>query len=428
MIEGLFGRVDETISYRPTMRRYPVVAWRLPRAFLTVPRQINEVVAENEPWWRDSIARLEQLTMPAAQALMADGLRRFDKAERIQTLSVVASISPLFEALSGLVEKAGVGDVATLGGTGGAEMAIVADIWAASRGRLAVETFLTRHGFHGPLEGEIASRVWREDPAPLEKVIASYAAMDDAEDPTLRDRGAAQRLAQMQAEVVAATSRSQRAGAKLIMSLAARRLPQRGYAKRAFLQAIDVIRGATRAIGVQLVEQGRLDQSDDAFFLTKEELARPLPADARQLVARRRERRELFKTLVLPGSWTGELIPEFQSSHRPAADADLLTGVGVSPGIVEGVVAVVHDASFADVHDGAVLVAPTTDPSWSSIMFVSAALVVDIGGHLSHAAVVARELGIPCVVNTRSGTAALRTGDRVRVDGTSGRVEVLERA
>jgi pyruvate,water dikinase len=60
-------------------------------------------------------------------------------------------------------------------------------------------------------------------------------------------------------------------------------------------------------------------------------------------------------------------------------------------------------------------------------MFISSALVVDIGGALSHAAVVARELGIPCVVNTRTGTRRLRTGDRLRVDGAKGTVEILER-
>jgi pyruvate,water dikinase len=75
-----------------------------------------------------------------------------------------------------------------------------------------------------------------------------------------------------------------------------------------------------------------------------------------------------------------------------------------------------------------ILVAPTTDPSWSSVMFISAALVVDIGGALSHAAVVARELGIPCVVATGNGTRVLATGDRVRVDGTAGTVEILRRA
>ena len=61
-------------------------------------------------------------------------------------------------------------------------------------------------------------------------------------------------------------------------------------------------------------------------------------------------------------------------------------------------------------------------------MFVSSALVMDIGGQMSHAAVVARELGLPCVVNTRTGTRRLRTGDRVRVDGSAGTVEILERA
>jgi phosphoenolpyruvate synthase/pyruvate phosphate dikinase len=75
-----------------------------------------------------------------------------------------------------------------------------------------------------------------------------------------------------------------------------------------------------------------------------------------------------------------------------------------------------------------VLVSSTTDPSWSSIMFISSALVVDIGGPLSHAAVVARELGVPCVVNTRDGTERLQTGDRVRVDGGTGTVEILQRA
>ena len=71
---------------------------------------------------------------------------------------------------------------------------------------------------------------------------------------------------------------------------------------------------------------------------------------------------------------------------------------------------------------------PTTDPSWSSVMFISSALVVDIGGALSHAAVVARELRVPCVVNTRSGSRTIKTGDRIRVNGSSGTVEILERA
>ena len=77
---------------------------------------------------------------------------------------------------------------------------------------------------------------------------------------------------------------------------------------------------------------------------------------------------------------------------------------------------------------GDILVAHTTDPGLGAVMFLASALVVDIGGLLSHAAVVARESGIPCVMNTGNGTRVLRTGDRCRVDGAAGTVEILERA
>jgi pyruvate,water dikinase len=85
------------------------------------------------------------------------------------------------------------------------------------------------------------------------------------------------------------------------------------------------------------------------------------------------------------------------------------------------------DPALAEMDPGDVLVAHTTDPSWASLMFMASALVVDIGGQLSHAAVVARELGIPCVMNTGEGTRRLRDGDRIRVDGITGTVEILAR-
>ncbi len=127
--------------------------------------------------------------------------------------------------------------------------------------------------------------------------------------------------------------------------------------------------------------------------------------------------------MTIPGYWRGTPEPILTTAER----AEEISGIGVSAGIVEGVVRVVTEAAFAEVEGGEILVTPTTDPSWASIMFISAALVVDIGGQLSHAAVVARELGIPCVVNTRNGSKALRTGDRVRVDGNTGIISVLER-
>jgi pyruvate,water dikinase len=118
-------------------------------------------------------------------------------------------------------------------------------------------------------------------------------------------------------------------------------------------------------------------------------------------------------------------VPIVDGDEPPS---DTINGVGVSPGVVEGIARVVTDPACSEVEPGEILVTPATDPSWSSIMFISAALVVDIGGALSHAAIVARELAVPCVVNTKTASRAIRTGDRLRVDGTTGRVTVLERA
>jgi pyruvate,water dikinase len=233
----------------------------------------------------------------------------------------------------------------------------------------------------------------------------------------LRATLARQQLPALQRAIVAELPLARRPAARLLLQRAAELLPLRGVGKRAFLQSLDVARGATRRLS-ELLEL-------DAFYLTADELAGPLPADAADLVALRRQRRTEYEALMIPNMWRG--VPQPSTAAAPPDAANIISGVGVSSGITEGFVRVVTDPAFTEVGEGEILVTPTTDPSWASIMFLSSALVVDIGGPLSHAAVVARELAIPCVVNTRHGSRVLRTGDRVRVDGDAGTVEVLER-
>jgi pyruvate,water dikinase len=93
-----------------------------------------------------------------------------------------------------------------------------------------------------------------------------------------------------------------------------------------------------------------------------------------------------------------------------------------------GLARVVTDPADAHIEEGEILVAHDTDPGWASMMFLSCGLVADIGGIMSHTAVVARELGIPCIVNTKHASKSLKTGDKIMIDGASGTIEILERA
>jgi pyruvate,water dikinase len=423
---SLLGHLPDDLTYRPTRRRYPVVAWRFPLTFARVPGQVRAATAATDAWYRQSIDAVPTLDRDAATGLLFDARERLVRLVTCQLTAVAAGIQPVYDALDKLVARTGVGDAATLSGASGAEMlGMVGDLWQVSRGALDLDAVVREHGFHGPLEGELCSRVWREDPAPLHRLVAEYARRDDAEDPVLRERARQAEAARLRPALLAALPAVQRPVARAVLALAARRLPLRGVVKQSLLQAFDTARAAARRIGVSLVEDGVLVDPDDVFQLTVDELTGSLPADVTEVVRWRRERRAAYQRFDIPADWRGTPEPSDRSAE-PEEDT-VLTGIGVSPGTVEGVARVVTDPG-EDIEPDGILVAGTTDPSWSSIMFVSAALVVDIGGALSHSAVVARELGIPCVVNTRVGTRSVRNGDRLRVDGRAGTVEILERA
>ena len=143
----------------------------------------------------------------------------------------------------------------------------------------------------------------------------------------------------------------------------------------------------------------------------------------RNLVATRRTRHTGYGGLELPDIFTGCPAP---TAIGTDAGAEAVTGLGVSSGIVEGSARVIVELGDDEVESGEILVCRTTDPGWASYFFVAGGVVIDVGGPISHGAIVARELGIPCVINTRNGTQRLHTGDRIRVDGTTGTVTLIQ--
>jgi len=120
---------------------------------------------------------------------------------------------------------------------------------------------------------------------------------------------------------------------------------------------------------------------------------------------------------------------QYFENLKTAADATVLTGFPASGGTVEGRARVLLSAEqLYDLEEGEILVCEATSPNWTPAFAIISACVCDGGGSLTHAAIVSREYGIPCVVGTSVATARIRTGDLVEVDGTEGRVSILERA
>ena len=426
--EQVVGAMPAELTSSPTRRRYAAIAVRFPYTFATINRRSRRASATTHAWWTENIGRVGDLDLEDAIALFVEANRRFDHNVCVQGTHVLCAVQPVYDQLDKLARGAGLGDAtAFMSGYGAhAESAIVTDMWAASRGRIDINEVVRRHGYHGPNEGEISGTVWREDDTALRKLLDGYRSMGDEADPVRTEQAKRVEREQLEARLLASLPAAKRPSARLILRLARSVVPVRGVGKSAFLQSLDMGRAAARRIGRCLVERGALDNAEDAFYLTVDEIP-ALPANARELVALRRARRDFYTTLEIPSAWLGQ--PNASVREVVEADDDALPvhGVGASPGVVEGIVRVVTDLDD-DIEPGEILVTATTDPSWASIMFLSSALVVDIGGALSHAAIVARELGVPCVVNTKSGSRRLRSGDLVRVDGAAGTVEILKRA
>jgi pyruvate, water dikinase len=422
-----FGFVPDDFVSQPSMRRLPWIVTRYPRTLLQIAGRIDRLRADTDAWWRTQISRIESLPGEQTRTLLTEAAGRFNETLAAQAVVSACAIQPLHEQLTNLAARAGVDATDLLRGHGSHEEArVLADLWAVSRDRLDMATFLRRHGYHCAGEGEVASVTWRENPALAHKFVAQYRTMDDTAAPN--DDPAAQRRAGKPAEArfYAAFGRMERLKARLVLRLARRFVPLRGVGKVSYLQSLDVIRACARHLGEQLVAEGRLDDPDDAFYLTADELGRDLPSDLKTLVAQRRALRDEYQSLDAPLSWTGQPQPVVGTADD-GGEVTTLAGVGASGGVVEGRAVVVDQPSDAEIDDGDVLVAHITDPSWVSLMFLASGLVVDIGGMMSHAAVVARELGIPCVMNTGRGTTALHTGDVIRIDGAAGTVEILQR-
>ncbi|NLS93903.1 MAG: PEP-utilizing protein mobile subunit [Planctomycetaceae bacterium] len=422
------GELPDEIPTKSSYRRLPIVAVKTVYTQATVKNDILRRTASVFPWWQQEIGRVATLDFVEAKYQFGVARDTFTEMLRIQAAGLFVAVQGVYDRLLHLFEQVSLDDQtanAILAGQGShVETTMIVDLWRLAHGEIPMDEFLRRHGYHGPLEGEVSSTVWREDPEPVLRLARRYATVD--EDP--RAGAHSRQLARKDAEraLIGTLPRTQRAYARMLLNAAVSRIPLRGVAKAAFLQALDVARGTARTMGGHLAARGVLASPEDVFYLTADELQlASTSSDFQCLVEERRAQRAQFESVVLPSHWQGTPVP---ISAAPPVTADsTVRGIGASGGVAEGTVRVVTDPAGADIEPGEIVVCESTDPSWASTLFLSSALVVDIGGLLSHAAVVAREIGVPCVIGTSNGTRALRTGDRVLVNGNTGTVEVIHR-
>lgn len=277
---------------------------------------------------------------------------------------------------------------------------------------------------------------WRDDPMPLMQVLQSYLRIEEGEQtPDVVFRRAAE-TAERTLESLIADVRGTRFGwAKaFVMTLAARRMRAlaglRETPKFTAITMLGAVRTAMLASGDDLVASGILDTPDDVFFLHLGELKacaagesrdwRSIVRERRQARAREMLRRRIPRLLLSDGR---AFFGGIGAGDR--IDGSTLAGTPVSPGVSVGVVRVVFDPGNAQLTPGEILVCRGTDPAWTPLFLAAAGLVMEVGGLMTHGSVVAREYGIPAVVGVHDATTRLRTGDRVRVDGTNGSITIL---
>ncbi|MEU4311140.1 PEP/pyruvate-binding domain-containing protein [Nocardia sp. NPDC024068] len=286
---------------------------------------------------------------------------------------------------------------------------------ADNAGGGALRRFLSRHGHRGYRELCMRDPSWAEDPEGLGTMmqVMLRAAVDPA------DRGP------VHAHVEA--PRSVAVGFLARLAQGGARGREETKSKMALMA--HALKLGYRHLGEVLAGSGRLPDADLVFFFDRGELHRVVGTeDITGLVQGARKRREALAfqdSLEFDDVSVGRPAPLIARTQHVITD-DQIPGRPAGRGTVEGVVRVAKSIVEArDVQRGEILVAPVTDVGWTPYFTVIAALVTDIGSSVSHGAVVAREYGLPCVVNTLVATRVLRTGDRVRVDGDRGLVTRL---
>lgn len=297
----------------------------------------------------------------------------------------------------------------------------------------AVRSFLERFGFRGPSEIDIGRLRYRDDPAMLLRIVAGNLRNEEVGGHRAHHGRLVAAAREAAAHVEAAAANGwlggiRRRWVRRLMRVHRVLFSLRDHPKFTIVRILDVIRSVVEETGATLVSNGRLQTVRDVYWLGMDELihaAEDESVELTSLIAGRKAEYARYRELTPPRVITSEgEIPEMRHDTADVPDG-ALPGVAASAGLVEGVARVIHDPVGEILHSGEILVTRFTDPGWTPLFLNAAGLVMEVGALMSHGTVIAREYGIPAVVGVLDATEHIRTGDRIRVHGTGGYIELL---
>lgn len=293
--------------------------------------------------------------------------------------------------------------------------------------------FIELYGFRGVGEIDISRPRWKDDPSSIIKVI-----MGSMKDDT---KGAHRRhYNKLEKEAEQAADRLMKfVNRGLLGKYRARKLkhlikdyrnslPLREHGKYFLMKLFGIVREVILETSEKLYAEKRIDKTNDVWFLDYNELIEAVSNPLEDIQTRidiRKNEMGLFRDMTPPRVITSDGdIPV--AKHNGEFPEGSLPGAGVSAGTVEGVARVLMDPHSEVLNPGEILVAPFTDPAWTPLFINASAVVIEVGGLMTHGSVIAREYGIPAVVSIDNATKLIRTGQKIRVNGDLGFVEVIE--
>ncbi|MCR8984784.1 phosphoenolpyruvate synthase [Brevibacillus laterosporus] len=296
----------------------------------------------------------------------------------------------------------------------------------------AIYAYLNKYGMRCTGEIDITKTRWSEKPTTLVPMILSNIKNFEPKASNRKFEQGRQEALKKEQELIHRLKQlpdgEQKAKeTKRMIDLIRNFIGYREYPKYGMINRYFVYKQALLKEAEQLVQANVIYEKEDIYYLTFEELREVVRTNKvdYQIISKRKDEYKLYEKLTPPRVITsdGEIIAgEYKRENLPA---EAIVGLPVSSGVIEGRARVILNMEDADLEDGDILVTSFTDPSWTPLFVSIKGLVTEVGGLMTHGAVIAREYGLPAVVGVENATKLIKDGQRIRVHGTEGYIEIL---